>query len=243
MEYAKKMMLTDPSELAKWQTTSTHRELHDVLSRMEKTMRAQETPNIQRQRRLEDKVDHLLKNKDVDDDVRAKLYQEALRRQRVHHKQIPSMKDVMSPVHDAEGHHVSDHAIIASVPKKYRAKAGRLLQFFKGRGITWNPQGELEMNDKAIKRSHVIDLVNDLMPHRESFEPRGHETLSHWSADLNIPEELVGNPEQKKAIQRLGDSKEVYAVASHLSTPPQTPNRKGMRRQPARTLTWEPYIK
>ncbi|KAJ8029814.1 hypothetical protein HOLleu_29308 [Holothuria leucospilota] len=155
-------------------------------------MRAQETPNIQRQRRLEDKVDHLLKNEDVDDDVRAKLYQEALRRQRVHHKQIPSMKDVMSPVNDEEEHHVSDDAIIASVPTK------------------------------------------------QSFEPRGHETLSHWLADLNIPEELVGNPERRKAIQRLRDSEEVYAVASHLSTPPQTPKTKGMRRQPLRKLTWEP---
>ncbi|KAJ8018173.1 hypothetical protein HOLleu_43985 [Holothuria leucospilota] len=206
-----------PSELAKWQTPSTDRELHDVLPRMEKTMRAQETPNIQRQRRLEDKVDHLLKNEDVDDDVRAKLYQEALRRQRVHHKQIPSMKDAISPVNDAEEHHASDDSVIASVPTKYQAKAARLLHFFKGRAITWNPQGELEMN-KAIKRSHVIDLVNDLMRHRQSFESRGHETLSHWLADLNIPEELVGNPERRKVIQRLRDSEEVYAVASHLST-------------------------
>ncbi|KAJ8045574.1 hypothetical protein HOLleu_08608 [Holothuria leucospilota] len=216
-------MLIDSLELAKWQTPNTDPELHDVLSRMEKTMRAQETPNIQRKRRLEDKVDHLLKNEDVDDDVRAKLYQRALRRQRVHQKQIPSMKDVMSPVNDAEEHHVSDDAIMASVPTKYRAKAGRLLQFFKGHGITWNPQGELEMNDKAIKRSHVIDLVNDLMRHRQSFEPRGHDTLSHWLADLNI---LVGNPKRRKAVQRLRDFEEVYAVASHLNTPPQTPNRK-----------------
>ncbi|KAJ8030240.1 hypothetical protein HOLleu_26596 [Holothuria leucospilota] len=72
------MMLIDPSELAKWPTPNTDRELHDVLSRMEKTMRAQETPKIQRQRRLEDKVDHLLQNEDVDDDVKPKLYQEAL---------------------------------------------------------------------------------------------------------------------------------------------------------------------
>ena len=49
------MMLIDPSELAKWQTPNTDRELHDVLSRMEKTMRAQETPAVQRKRRLEDK--------------------------------------------------------------------------------------------------------------------------------------------------------------------------------------------
>ena len=159
------MMLIDPSELAKWQTPNTDRELHDVLSRMEKTMRAQETPAVQRKRRLEDKVDHLLENEDVDDDVKAKLYQEALRRQRVHYKQIPSMKDVMSPVHDAEEHHMSDDAIIASVPTKYRAKAGRLLQFFKGHGITWNPQGELEINDEAIKHSHFIDLVYDVMRH------------------------------------------------------------------------------
>ncbi|KAJ8030073.1 hypothetical protein HOLleu_29649 [Holothuria leucospilota] len=81
-------------------------------------------------------------------------------------------------------------------------------------------------DDKAVKHSHVIDLVNDLMRHRQSFEPRGHETLSQWLADLNVPEELVGNPERRKAIRRLRDSEEVYPVASHLSTPPQTPNRK-----------------
>ncbi|KAJ8019395.1 hypothetical protein HOLleu_42058 [Holothuria leucospilota] len=211
------MMLIDPSELSKWQTPNTDRELHDVLSRMEKTMRAQETPKIQRQRLLEDKVDHLLQNEDIDDDVKAKLYQEALRE-----------------------NHVSDDAIMASVPTKYQAKAGRLLQFFKGRGITWNPQGELEMNDKAMKHSHVHDLVNDLMRHTQSFESRGNETLSHWLANLNIPEELVGNPERRKAIERLRDSEEVYAVASHLNTPPQTPNRKGMRRQPLRKVTWKP---
>ena len=240
MEHAKKMILINPSELARWKTPNTEPELTTVLSQMEKTMRARETPDIQRQRRLEDTIDHLLEEKDVPDDVRAKRYSEALRRQRVHHKQIPPMDDLMPPVQDrTEEKQVSDDAIVASVPTKYRSKAGSLLQFFKSRGITWNPKGELERQDKVIKHSHVIDLVNDLVRYRQSFEPNGRETLSHWLADLNIPHELVGNPERRKAIQRQRDSDEVYAMASHLSTPPRTPKTKRTRRQSSRKLTWE----
>ena len=57
----------------------------------------------------------------------------------------------------------------------YRAGARQLLDKIKEHRdlLNWNKKGELMYENKPITRSHVVDLVNDMLRHRKEFEPVG----------------------------------------------------------------------
>ena len=54
----------------------------------------------------------------------------------------------------------------------------------------WNEKGELMYENKPIPRSHVVDLVNDILRQRKGFEPVGWSVIARSLARRNTPENI-----------------------------------------------------
>ena len=69
--------------------------------------------------------------------------------------------------------------------------------------LHWNDKGELLYENKPIPGSHVVDLVNDTLRHRKGFEPVGWSVFARGLARMNVPENLVRNPQRQSAIREF----------------------------------------
>lgn len=98
---------------------------------------------------------------------------------------------------------VIEQDVLQSVPKTMRSRAERLLQRLKSHpGVTWNPRGEIEYQGQLIKNSSLTDLVNDVLRKRRNIaEPVGWRAFATALHHLNVPPDLVGNPERWKYIR------------------------------------------
>ena len=90
-----------------------------------------------------------------------------------------------------------------SVPKIYKAGARQSLDKIKEHQdvLHWNDKGELLYETKP--GSHLVDLVNDTLRHRKGFEPVGWSVLASGLARMNVPENLVHNPQRQSAIRQF----------------------------------------
>ena len=90
-----------------------------------------------------------------------------------------------------------------SVPKLYKAGARQLLDKIKENrdALHWNDKGELMYENKPISGSHVVDLINDVVRHRKGFEPVGWSVFARGLARMNVPENLVRNPQRQSVIR------------------------------------------
>ena len=89
--------------------------------------------------------------------------------------------------------------------------------------------------NKPITGSHVVDLVNDMLRHRKGFEPVGWSVFARGLARMNVPENLVRNPQRQSAMRefktRVRDETP-DSPSRWLSSPPSTssPMKKQRRR-------------
>ena len=69
--------------------------------------------------------------------------------------------------------------------------------------MNWNEKGELMYENKLVTGSHVVDLVYDMLRHRKGFEPVGWSVFARGLARMNVPENIVRNPQRQSAKQEL----------------------------------------
>ena len=69
--------------------------------------------------------------------------------------------------------------------------------------LHWNDKGELLYETKPIPGFHLVDLVNDTLRHRKGFEPVGWFVFARGLARMNVPENLVRNPQRQSAIREF----------------------------------------
>ena len=69
--------------------------------------------------------------------------------------------------------------------------------------LHWNEKGELKYENKPISDSHLVDLVNDMLRHRKGFEPVGWSVFARGLARMNVPENLVRNPQRQSAMREF----------------------------------------
>ena len=151
----------------------------------------------------------------------------------------------------------------ATVPKAMTAKALRLMSRIKHHpNLSWNPQGQLEVNGQTQKGTHIVDLVNDLVRHRTKQDPpEGWTTLGHYLATSHTPRELIGNPERWVWMKKREQQEESQAQAREAQwiqeriekkkakqqeerlpggwipvTPPSTPTRTPTSKKPSSPL-------
>ena len=88
-----------------------------------------------------------------------------------------------------------------SVPKIYKAGARQLLDKIKKHQdvLHWNDKGGLLYETKPIPGSHLMDLVNDTLRHRKGFEPVGWSVFARGLVRMNVPENLVHNPQRQSS--------------------------------------------
>ena len=95
-----------------------------------------------------------------------------------------------------------EQEVMKSVPKIYKAGARQFLDKIKEHQdvLHWNDKGELLYETKPIPGSHLVDLVDDTLRHRKGFEPVGWSVFARGLARMNVPENLLRNPQRQRAI-------------------------------------------
>ena len=63
---------------------------------------------------------------------------------------------------------------------------------------------ESKLYGKSIPGSNIIDLVNDVIRHRKGSEPTGWQAF----ADMNIPQDVIGNRERWDWMHRAPETPE-----------------------------------
>ena len=61
--------------------------------------------------------------------------------------------------------------------------------------IGWNAKGELVYKGEVMPRTHIQDLVQDILKKQKTHIPHGWQTFAKVLKESNIPQDLVGNQE------------------------------------------------
>lgn len=199
MEHTKKMLLVDPRLMEFTKTSPVPDPMADSLRDLDHQMRT------------------VLDRNDINVGDKANLYHQTLQRylKRVdQYKDKPlgavriSSEEKEGAVNTDKDEHEADNFIekdvLQSVPKTMRTRAERLLHHLKTHpDITWNRRGEIEFQDQLVRGSNLTDLVNDVLRKRRNIEePVGWKTFAAALQRLNVPQDLVGNPERWSYIRK-----------------------------------------
>ena len=231
----------------------------NTLERLQQRQQILTPPVTQTLKNLDSEMGDILSSKQLDDEQKAKLYNQVLQRYLTYydqrkgqplHVKLTTSKQVETPNPDEESKETSkestevetipsavEEEVIESVPKLYKAAARQLLDKIKQNRdvLHWNEKGELKYENKPISGSHVVDLVNDILRHRKGFEPVGWSVFARGLARMNVPENLVRNPQRQSAIREFKTrvrEETPESPSRWLPTPPPTssPAKKQRKR-------------
>ena len=70
-----------------------------------------------------------------------------------------------------------------------------MLRFLRQSGkLHWKDDGRVLYQDREITDSNIADLINDQMRSRKTFNPRGWLPFTEALKEMNVPNDLIGNP-------------------------------------------------
>ena len=231
----------------------------NTLERLQQRHHILTPPVTQTLKNLDSEMSDILSSKELDNEAKAKLYNQVLQRYLTYydqrkdqhlHVKLTAVKPTETPKPEESKESSEESApeksvstaveqeVMKSVPKLYKNGARQLLDKMKENRdvLDWNDKGELVYENKPIPGSHVVDLVNDMLRHRKGFEPVGWSVFARGLARMNVPENLVRNPQRQSAIREFKTRvrKETPDSPSRwLPTPPTTssaPVKKQRRR-------------
>ena len=199
----------------------------NTLERLQQRQQILTPPVTQTLKNLDREMSDILSSEELDDEAKAKLYNQVLQRYLTYydqrksqplHVKLTTPKPVETPKpEESEEPPAKDPApeksestaveqeVMKSVPKIYKNGARQLLDKIKENRdvLDWNDKGELVYENKPINGSHVVDLINDMLRHRKGFEPVGWSVFARGLARMNVPENLVRNPQRQSAIREF----------------------------------------
>ena len=182
------------------------------------------TPSVtQPLKNVDSEMNDILYSKQLNDEQKAKLYNQVLQRYLTYYEKLHMKLTTLKPVETlqpeeseetskestAEAETIPTSAIeqevMKKVPKLCKAGARQLLDKIKEHRdvMNWNEKGELMYENKPITGSRVVDLVNDMLRHRKGLEPAGWLVFARRLARMNVPENLVRNPQRQSAIREF----------------------------------------
>ena len=89
--------------------------------------------------------------------------------------------------------------IVQSAPKYLKKKASLLLRRIKqDTNMQWNDKGEFVYKGQVLPKTHIHDLVQDVLRKRKTLVPQGWQTFAQALKESNTPQDLVGNPDRWK---------------------------------------------
>jgi hypothetical protein len=226
MEFAKKMVLVEPRQIEKWKENMQDKTLAKLDGEIYETL-----------------------HRDVADDEKAKIYSNSLRRYlNINKPEIVKKfewpEELVKEEEAAEDKTKNlETLMLNTVPNKWKKHASRLLTHMqKNANVDWSQKGELILNDKTIPKTHIADLVNDLLRKRVSSQvPAGWEQLADALKDSNVPHELIGNQERWRYIN--GTLEETPSVTSSRKRTKSQRNTVKYRKHPRyqNQPLWEEY--
>ena len=198
----------------------------NTLERLQQRQQILTPPVTQTLKNLDNEMSDILSSKELEDEAKAKLYNQVLQRYLTYYDQrkgqplhvklkTPKPVETSNPEKSKESTEepapeksvstAVEEEVMKSVPKIYKNGARQLLDKMKENRdlLAWNDKGELVYENKPINGSHVVDLINDTLRHRKGFEPVGWSLLARGLARMNVPENLVRNPQRHSAIREF----------------------------------------
>jgi len=151
MEHAKKMVLVEPRQIDKFKE-----------SMVDKTLS-----------KLDGEIYEIL-HRDIADDEKAKLYSNSLSRYLNIDKPNIVTKFSLNESEEKKTEPVKESKnieslVLETVPKKWKSHASRLLTHIKNNPeVNWSEKGELVLKTTTLPKTHVVDLINDLLRKRTS---------------------------------------------------------------------------
>ena len=199
----------------------------NTLERLQQRQQILTPPVTQTLKNLDSEMSDILSSNKLGDEEKAKLYNQVLQRYLTYydqrkgqpiHVKLTTSKPVETPKPEesevtskesTEAETIPTSAVeqevMRSVPKLYKSGARQLLDKIKEHRdvLHWNEKGELLYENKPISGSHVVDLVNDILRHRKGLDPVGWSVFARGLARMNVPENLVRNPQRQNAIREF----------------------------------------
>jgi hypothetical protein len=62
--------------------------------------------------------------------------------------------------------------------------------------LSWNEKGELKYQGETVPNTNITNLFSDSLRHRKNNKPNGFELFTKGLKQINLPEDLVCNPER-----------------------------------------------
>lgn len=204
---AKVMHLVDPKMLMT--ATAPTNPLHHTISTLDRDMR------------------NILDRQDLDDEEKVRQYNQILLRYLEYHNhlKLPTSTPSSSPKS------VRDE-ILQTVPKTMRQKAEAILERISNQSnMGWNDRGEFVHNGEVVQGSNIVDLVNDMLRHRKTFQPRGWQDFARALRQSNVPLDLVGNRHRWEWMHRDSATSDAFSTAEEEEE--SSPRSRPMHRSPA----------
>ena len=230
----------------------------NTLERLQQRQQILTPPLTQTLKNLDSEMNEILSSKEIDDEEKAKLYNQVLQRYLSYYNQRKEQPlhvklATPKPIETSKPEEIEETStetteqetipsaveeeVIQSLPKLYKAAARQLLDKIKQNRdvLHWNEKGELKYENKPISGSHVVDLVNDILRHRKGSEPVGWSVFARGLARMNVPENLVRNPQRQSVIREFKTrvtAETPESPSRWLPTPPPTssPAKKQRKR-------------
>lgn len=94
--------------------------------------------------------------------------------------------------------------IMSGISKQYKTKARALLHYLDSSDlIHWKDNGEISVNNRTVHKSHIADLIKYAMRDYGQAEPVGLQEFRKVLSEINVPKNLVGNPQVFDTAIRL----------------------------------------
>jgi hypothetical protein len=112
---------------------------------------------------------------------------------------VPSTREVISKEQSVA-------SIVGILPKTLQSKTKMILEKIKDNPqvLSWNEKGELKYQGETVPNTNITNLVSDSLRHRKNNKPNGFELFTKGLKQINLPEDLVRNPERLQLFKTYG---------------------------------------
>lgn len=206
------MQLVDPKMMM---MTAPTNPLHRTISTLDQEMRS------------------ILDRQGLSDEEKVRQYNQILQRYLEYHNHLQPSLTTPTPTPIPAMKNVNEE-VLQTVPKTMRRKAQAILERVTHQPNTsWNDRGEFVLDGEVIRGSNIVDLVNDMLRHRKSFQPRGWQDFARALRQSNVPLDLVGNRHRWEWMHRDSATSDAFSTAEEENTPIRRQSRP-MHKTPAR---------
>jgi hypothetical protein len=195
MQHTKKLLLVDPNTLERERSGGNEDDSLSLNVRRSTASKALDA--------LDDDIKNTLES-NLPSDIKAKLYLASLHkfraidRERVHQRHLLKREEA----EEADKTKERESDLLASFPDSQRHLAkGIYRHLTQNPDVQFSNSGELIYRQSLVPRSHLIDLVQDVLKTKnQDPPPAGHNEFINALKDVNVPKTLVLNTDRWKTM-------------------------------------------